>query len=360
VTPPGNRVGIGVIGVGFMGQTHVRAYAAAAAAGAPCELVAVCDASPERIAGVAAAAGNLGDASEADGTRQFDPSRVRGYTSPDALLDDPRVDAVSICTYTDTHVDLAARALRAGKHVLVEKPVAVHAADVRRLEAEAAASGRLCMPAMCMRFWPGWPWLRERIRAGEWGPLCSLTLQRLGSGPRWGRDFYSDTARSGGALVDLHIHDVDFICWCLGPPRSVRAHGSVNHVLTAYRYSGPDAAVDGERPLVTAEGGWTLQPSAGFRMRYLAAFERATIDFDLSRTPQVKVHVGDGTEEPEMPGIGGYEAEVSAFIAAVARKHAAPHAAAESGLPTLAEAVQVAQVLETELESLRTGREVEV
>src|SRR5688572_12010705 len=150
-----------VIGLGFMGATHVAAYQSAARAGFPCRLVAVCDPQPARRQGrLGDVGGNLASGSEA---AAFDPAEVRGYESAGELLADGGIDLVSICTPTDTHVDLAERAMRAGKHVLLEKPVALTAEPVRRLAGVAAQCGVVCMPAMCMRFWPAWAWLKEAV-----------------------------------------------------------------------------------------------------------------------------------------------------------------------------------------------------
>ncbi|MCA9284576.1 MAG: Gfo/Idh/MocA family oxidoreductase, partial [Phycisphaerales bacterium] len=198
------QVRIGVLGLGFMGQTHVRAIQAIAARGAPCRLTAVCDASPERLNGRTAATGNYDDA---EGERLFDPGSLRTYTNADAFFADPEIDVVHVCTWTDSHVDFAIAALQAGKHVLVEKPVAVRGDAVERLAKAVARTDRVCMPAMCMRFWPGWTWLKERIADGAYGPVHSAVFRRLGTAPGWGDGFYTDTSRSGGALVDLHIHD---------------------------------------------------------------------------------------------------------------------------------------------------------
>src|SRR5688500_5951283 len=272
-------VRVGVIGLGFMGATHVNAYRAAARDGFPCALVAVCDTKESRRRGIFSdVGGNIGDTS--DPTPAFDPKRIRAYAVADELLADREVDLVSICTHTDTHVDLAVRALRAGKHVLVEKPVALTADEVRRVRDAAREAGRLCMPAMCMRFWPAWAWLKQRIDDGALGRCTGLTLTRVGAAPAWSGAFYADSSRSGGALVDLHVHDADFVLFCFGRPSSVYTVGDVNHVTTAYRFDRDD------RPAhVVAEGAW-LTPGTAFRMRYVAAFERATADFDLFREPQ--------------------------------------------------------------------------
>lgn len=334
-------IGIGIVGLGVMGQTHLRAVRAAAAAGLPCRLAAVCDADPARLTGRVKAAGNIQSAGDAD--LLFDPAVVRAHADPAAFFADPAVHAVCICTYTDTHVDMALRALASGKHVLVEKPVALSEPPIRELARAALTADRLCMPAMCMRYWPGWDWLHEAVRSRRYGRVRSAAFQRLGSGPAWGQAFYRDTTRSGGALYDLHIHDADFIHWCFGPPASVAAHGSVERLTTAYRYDGPDA------PLVTAEGGWDLAPTAGFRMKYLVAFETATADFDLSRQPPLLLHTAAGSEPvPVSPG-SGYENQCRGFVhaltggpppratlddaALVARTLGAEHRSLHSGLP---------------------------
>lgn len=330
-------LGIGVIGLGFMGRTHVAAYAAAARAGAACRVVAVCDPDAAKFES-GGNAGNLGSAG-AVSLR----SDVRRYTHAADLFRDPAVGAVSICTYTDTHVPLAIAALDAGKHVLVEKPVAVASRDVERLADRAAGAGLVCMPGMCMRFWPGWGWLHEAVRSGRYGAVRSATFQRVGAGPAWGAAFYRDFTRSGGALVDLHIHDADMILWCFGTPTRVMSAGTMEHLTSLYSFpNGPSH--------VSAEGGWSATPGAGFRMRYTVCFERATADFDLSRSERLVVSGETGTAAVALSHESGYEAEIRHFVEAV-----------RTGGPTgvtLEDAVAVARLLEAERESLLSGRSI--
>lgn len=325
-------VGVGVIGLGFMGWRHIAAYRAARDAGFPCELRAVCDSDPGRWE-AGAAAGNLGvgDAAMSDSERHG----VRVYGGVDELLRDPAVGLVSICTYTETHVELALRALEAGKHVLVEKPIAVRAAEVRRLADAAARASTLCMPAMCMRFWPGWEWLHDRVRDGSLGRVRSAAFMRLGSPPGWASGFYDDYSRSGGALVDLHIHDTDFVVWCFGRPRSVASAGSLMHVTTLYRYG------EGGPAPVSAEGGWGLAPSAGFRMRYVVCFDGGTAEFDLSKSPALVLYTAEGSRGIELPAGTGYDGEVRHIVGVIASGGRELRA-------TMEEAAVVAEVLESE------------
>ena len=99
-----------------------------------------------------------------------------------------------MCTHTDSHVEIALGALRAGKHALVEKPVALTADAVRPLADAARDAKTLCMPAHCIRFWPGWDWLRDAIVSGEHGRVVSATFLREAR-RRGGRATFTPTRR---------------------------------------------------------------------------------------------------------------------------------------------------------------------
>lgn len=294
---------VGVIGLGFMGATHVAAYQSAAAAGYPCRLVAVCDPKAHRRAGrLGGAGGNLASGSDA---AAFDPSVVRAYASAEQLIADSAVDLISICTHTDTHADLAEQAMRAGKHVLIEKPVAQTAPAVRRLAEIADECGVIAMPAMCMRFWPAWVWLKTAVSDARFGDVQSASFTRLGFRPTWS-DAYADDSRTGGALLDLHIHDVDFIIHLFGAPTDVCAAGTIHHVTTLFGYS--------HVPHVAAEGGWDQHPGFGFTMRYLVNFQRATLDFDIARSPQLLLCRDGGAAAVDVEPTTGYDGEIRHLV----------------------------------------------
>lgn len=294
-------IGVGIIGIGFMGCTHLAAYQRARADGVPCRVVAVSDRSAERLSGRAPASGNLDSGAAAE--QLFDLAEVAAYADADALLADDAVDLVSVCTHTDTHVEIASRALAAGRHVLVEKPVALDVAGVETLMDAAERAQRFCMPAMCMRFWPGWDWLKDKADTRTFGRVISARFERLGAPPAWGGGFYGDLSRSGGALFDLHVHDVDFVYHLFGPPRAVSSAGTPAHVASRFDY--PD--IPGQ---VAAEGGWMTAPAFPFRMRYLVEFERAVAEFDSLRDPALLVHGGGAPAAVELPDRNGYDGEV--------------------------------------------------
>lgn len=343
-------VRVGVIGLGFMGATHVNAYQRAAGEGVACVLGAVCDSNDRRRLGhLSTAPGQLDTGA---GERAFDPEVVRCYATPEQLFADPNVDLVSICTPTPSHVPLAEGALRAGKHVVVEKPVGLEPEAIEKLAGVAKGAGKLCMPAMCMRFWPHWSWLKRQVDSQAYGPLLGLSLTRMGAVPGWSQSFFLDGSKSGGALVDLHLHDADYLYHLFGKPVEVASSGfagpsgRVDRVMTMYRYGA------GGPGLVTAEGSWE---AAGFayRMRYVATFRDATADFDISRGEPLLL-CRDGAAAPvEVSGLTGYDLELRAAVRAVATGDYA-------GLPTLEEAAEVTRVLLAEERSALSGCAVAV
>jgi len=323
--------GVGIVGLGFMGRTHARAYLKYGA-----RLEAVCD---PNVDAMGSSSGNF---ESQPSEQELDLSGAMVNASLDEMLATPGLELVSVCTPTDTHVAVAVAALRAGKHVLVEKPVALAPDAIEQLASVAQQHGRLCMPAMCMRFWPAWSWVKRAIDNRRFGGVRTLRLERIGPAPDWNSAFYTDESRSGGALFDLHIHDTDFIVHALGLPNAVCSAGTTRHLSTSYRY-------DAGSPNVSAQGGWVDAPDFAFRMRMLVEFENAVADFDLGRTPELEVHHKDGSSTvPDLEPGTGWEHQIGAMLAAVkSGEKVAP--------ATLEQAAAVTHVLLAERKSLRAG-----
>ena len=331
----------GVIGLGFIGQTHIRAYNSARKTGLPVKLAGVADRNPDLLTGTAETKGNIDSVGH---DALFDPSNT--YTTTDALtlIDSDDIDLISICTHTDTHVDFALRALRTVKHVLVEKTIARDSNELSILAsaaAEAAQHRVLCMPAMCIRFWPAWDWLLGAVRTGVYGTTRSATFQRLGTTPNWSDGFYKDKSRSGGALLDLHIHDTDFVHACFGVPDSVTCTGDEDHISTQYTYNNSPVHV-------TAEGCWDRHPSSPFVMRYSVCFERATADFSLGNAPELVLHDDSGSTPIDLSRLSGWDMQIRAYINAIGNGASSPPV-------TMHDALQVMQTIEAEQGSLATG-----
>jgi predicted dehydrogenase len=337
----------GFLGLGFMAATHMKALAQVPGAG----IAAICNPSGRNLDGdFTKVGGNVGDP---NGLR-LDMSKVKAYRDIGEFLADPNVQVVDITTPTKSHLELAVAALKAGKHVVLEKPMTRTAAEGRAL-AEAAAvaekRGIFLMPAMCLRFWPEWLAAKEMIADGRHGKVLSARFRRVGTAPGWGSSHFLNGADSGGALLDLHIHDVDFIRYCFGHPLGVfsRGHtkvsGEIDHVVSLFDVAGG--------AVVSAEGSWAMTPGFGFNMAYTVVFERATLDYDLARGGEaLKLFVeGQPAQVLKPEGGDGYVGQLRHFVECVSAGKKPTVVSAADGAAAVA-------VCEAENESIRTGQPV--
>ena len=333
---------IGIIGLGFMGRVHYDTYSKVGGA----QVVAVCDADPKRAAGdLSDTWGNVDKGS----TRQLPMDRIQGTCDWRELIRMPQVDVIDICVPTPAHVEVATEALATGKHVVCEKPLARSSADARRI-ADAAKSARgFFMPAMCMRFWPEWEWIKRAGDEGRFGRIRSAHFRRVGSIPA---GWFRNGQLSGGALLDLHVHDTDFVYHLFGKPRAVFSQGhvgqsgEVDHVVTQYQYgsAGPAAVV--------AEGSWTAAEGFGFRMQAAVHFERATVDYDLGRKDGTLKLYAEGKATPvEVANHDGYVGEMNYLLDCIRTGQRPTRVTAE-------DAVAGIRIVEAEKRSIETGQVV--
>lgn len=338
------RVNVAVVGLGFMGVVHLRAYQLNPAA----RIVAVCDAVRLPVNGVlAGVAGNVKKMEDIDLGKD-----VRVYTKLEDLLKDPDVQLVDLCTPTPLHPEQAMAGLRAGKNIFCEKPLARTSASAREIVAVAKDSPGFLMPAMCMRFWPGWSWLKQVVEEKTYGKVISARFRRMSEMPTWSKQgTYAGAGNIGGALFDLHIHDVDFVQFLFGRPASVYATGvvsggnSVDHVVAQYNYPGG--------PIVHAEGSWLM--TKGFTMSYTLICERATLDYDLARGADA-MQVIEAGKEPRFvkyEGGDGYTFEVQDVVDC-ALKGKAP------AIVTAGDGLQALEICEAEEKSVMTGQVVKL
>ena len=180
---PGRKVNVAVVGLGFMGVTHIKAYQQLKAA----RIVAVCDSVRLPVNGVLpGVTGNI------TGSDAIDLGRhVKVYRVLDELLADPDVELVDLCVPTILHPAQAIAALKAGKHVLCEKPLALNSAKAREIVRAAQSARGFFMPAMCMRFWPGWSCLKQVVAEKTYGKVLAASFRRLSPPPGWSQATYS-------------------------------------------------------------------------------------------------------------------------------------------------------------------------
>jgi predicted dehydrogenase len=301
---------VGIVGFGFMGRTHYRCWKALD----DVEVAAICEVNPNITEDVQKKVGNIGQAEEL-----IDLSNLDIYTDLDKMLDNAELDAVSITLPTYLHVDSSIKALSAGVHVLCEKPMALNVEDCRRMIEAAEQSDRILQIGHCVRFWPEYAIARDIVESGEYGRVIAATFQRLGASPLWSADnWLMNEQRSGGMALDLHIHDTDFAQYLFGMPKAVYSIGAKNaagnlvHIVTQYIYD------DDKDILITAEGGWSMMPSFGFQMSFNIAMEKATLVYDLTRDPTLRLC--PAVEEASVPGVpagDGWSLEIEHFARAI-------------------------------------------
>jgi predicted dehydrogenase len=340
---PNRKVKVAVMGLGFMGVTHIRTYQQLKAA----EIIAVCDSVRLPVNGVLpGVAGNITGSGPIDLGREVKVYRVLGE-----VLADPEVELVDLCVPTPLHPEQAIAALKAGKNVLCEKPLALSSARARDIVRATKSAAGFFMPAMCMRFWPGWSCLKEVVRKKSYGKVHAARFRRMSPPPGWSKATYGRGNLTGGALFDLHVHDTDFVQFLFGRPKSVFSTGvarvgdAVDHVVTQYNFPGG--------PAVYAEGSWLL--TGNFSMSYTVLCERATLDYDSARGAEALVVTEQG-KKPRLVKCGGsdgYSGEICYMLEAIRSGKAPKVVTAQDGLSAV-------QICEAEAKSVKTGRVVSV
>jgi predicted dehydrogenase len=219
--------GIALLGGGFMARTHAASYAAL---GDRAQVRVVC-----ALDGAEAIAAELG----AEVTDDWE-----------AAVAAPGIDAVDVCLPTPLHRPVVMRALAAGRHVLLEKPIALTLEDADAIGAAASAAGRVLMVGHVLRYFPEVVEMRRLIESGELGRPLSATALRLSPPPDW-NEWMQDPARSGGVLVDMMVHDFDILNALLGPARRVQAALSAGgrHVQMLVEHETGSAAVEGSHAM---------------------------------------------------------------------------------------------------------------
>jgi predicted dehydrogenase len=297
---------LGVIGLGYMGTTHLRAYNRMS----DVELTAVASRDERKLAGdFEAVRGNLSRAGE-----RIDLGTARRYSTPEELLSDEGVEAVDLCVPTDLHFPLTKSALRAGKHVLVEKPMALDAGQCAEMLAVARKAGRVLMVAQVLRFWPEYRAARDVVQKGGIGSVREAYFRRRCAVPSWG-DWLKDPARSGGGAFDLLIHDFDFVLHLLGRPERVRAWGvedsGLGIDLLGAQFRFPDGSV------ASVQGGWHAG-QVPFAMEYTITGTTGTLEFHSAHRPPTVYGDGDPLEL-EFSQEDPFQLELETFVEACRR-----------------------------------------
>lgn len=296
-------VNIGIVGVGFMGVTHFKAMPKVR--GGKVAAIVTRD-EKKRRGDWSDIQGNFGGSGGVQ-----DLSRIETYATLDELLEDPQIDVVDICLPTSMHVDSALRALRAGKHVFLEKPIALSLRDADRLIAAAERANRQFMVAHVLRYFPEFALVKKLVDEGEHGPVLAAHFKRIIARPAWWDP--KNLERTGGPAIDLHIHDADFVQYLFGLPKSVASQAyagkgnTIEYIHTHYEY--------GDNRAISAEGGWLSQQGCPFEHGYDIYFDRATLKFNSSWGKPPQLLTDDGkVRTPRLSKRDGFVGELQEVV----------------------------------------------
>lgn len=268
------------------------------------------------------------------------------------ILDSRDIDVVDLCLPTDLHAQFAIDALNHGKHVFCEKPMARDVAQAQAMIDCAKANNRTLMVGHCIRFWNEYVELERLVRSEELGRLCSLNLTRYGEFPSWSIDgWIGEESRSGGAALDMHIHDTDYALHLLGEPSEVISRGTIDdrgpsQIFTTMTFGDV---------VVHSEGGWNLPAKTPFKMAFRAIFERGAAIFDGG---PMTVYLADGSNYVpvfaamsagdlggNLNDLGGYYHELNYFFECLSHGVQPERCTPESALQSLAVTLnEIAQV----------------
>ena len=263
------EIKVALIGFGGIARSHNNAYHALKEEGYPISLVAVCDRNAEQF--TATKTINLGS--------DFLPlpEGIHTYTDIDDLIAKEDFDMADICLPSFLHKDFATKLLRAGKHVLCEKPMALCSADCEEMISVAKASGKKLMVGQCLRFDPFYLFLKDCVEKKTFGEIKHLRMERLSEYPTWGEDkWFDDSEKCGGAILDTHIHDIDMARFLLGQPNSVSSIGYVkpSHCQLV------NSRLFYDNLTVIADVAWDEARPVPFQAGFHAKFDDASVVFD--------------------------------------------------------------------------------
>ena len=198
------KIRVGIIGVGSISEAHLLGYQNLP----DVEIYAFCDINEKRLR-------EMG--------KKYGVTRL--FTDKDEMLALPEIDAVSVCTWNSQHAPCSIAALKAGKHVMCEKPMAMNTEEAEEMKKAAEESGKLLMVGFVRRYKESTNVLKEFSENGTLGDIYytkATYLRRHGNPGGW----FGDKSRSGGGpLIDLGVHVIDMARFVMGNPKPVSAYG---------------------------------------------------------------------------------------------------------------------------------------
>ncbi|MDI3310335.1 MAG: Gfo/Idh/MocA family oxidoreductase [Thermoanaerobacterium sp.] len=309
---------IGIIGAGGIGTMHAHCYKSIPEA----KVVAIADIIPERAKELAL---------------MFNAEYL---DHGDKIIERQDIDVVDICVPTYLHCEYTLKAASAKKHILCEKPKALNIEEGKKMIEATNRAGVKFMVAHVLRYFPEYENAYNTIKKGLIGLPKLVRTYRGGPNPAIIREWYGITEKSGGAIQDMVIHDIDFLKMCFGPVKEVYAKGNVfkrkNHEDPEYDliilefYSGVLAHLVAD---------WSGTEDTPFITKLEIAGTEGLIDYDSSRSLPLNIRttVEKGNNEsvaipesPLDPDSNPYTKEIREFLNAVENKKEPPISGTEA------------------------------
>ena len=242
---------------------------------------------------------------------EIDFSKYHLYTDYQEMIEKEDLDFVFIALPSHLHCEVAVYCLEHGLHTYSEKPMAITMEQCEQMLQAAEKSGKKLMVGQSLRFCDEYRFLKEAVEKNTYGKVIKAEFSRKSPLPDWSfQNWLLDEKRSGGCLVDMHVHDVDVMVWLFGKPEEmhvVSSHKMAEYesVYAVYRYP---------EHVVSIIGDWGLHTSFAFRDFYGVTFEKAYVEY---RDGKVTVYTNEGKEEITFSGESELVRAETEFVEAV-------------------------------------------
>ena len=321
---------VGLVGLGFIGKAHLKAFE-----GLPnAKVIQIC-------------------------SRSGDDEILNDFTGEitseyDALLSNEEIDVVDICVPTFLHEAYIVKAAKAGKNIICEKPLALTVEATKRILHIVEKMNVRLFVGHVLRFWPAYQKIKQISEKAEFPAIEMIHAKRLGQVPTWS-EWFQHPEKSGGALFDLHIHDIDFAYYLLGEVESVYAVGHQNgfgawdHIMTTLRFKNQASAF--------VEASHTMPSEYPFTMSFRTQAQDATIDFQLVagkniehiNKTQLFLYEGKNQSELIIEEADAFKKELAYFIQCLENNQ-------ENTMIPLDDVLYIIELLEAIEQSLKTGK----
>ncbi len=290
-----------IIGFGGLGKVHFgNKEVIEERTGA--KLVAICDI--EQSAFNTSTSTNLGD----DNT-VLDFSGFNLYNDAGEMLEKEDIDFIISALPTYIHEKYAVMAMEKGISVFSEKPMAINYEQAKNMLDTARKNNVKLMIGQCVRYFGIYDYIKKLVDSGEYGKVVDAEFYRFSTPPRWSwQNWFMDEKLSGGAALDMHVHDVDFINYVFGRPKAVCS--TATHFVT--KYDSIQTIYFYDNVTVTAKGAWGYADTYFFHPEFRVRFEKATLELN---SKGFLCYLNEG--EPQKIGpfnVSGYVEEVVDFI----------------------------------------------